>query len=98
MPGSPLNYSFSTCINHGHIHNYGYTSHRRAAAQDTEYLGKRATLSIWCLKFLIDDNGQEELRAEQRVINQVRSSTGFIPYILPIIRLSAISSRSEILG
>lgn len=42
---------------------------------DIEYSGKEATLSIWRPQFLVNDAGEEELQAEQTVINQVWTST-----------------------
>jgi hypothetical protein len=38
---------------------------------DVEYRGKMATLSVWRPRILINDDGSEELQAEQTVINQV---------------------------
>jgi hypothetical protein len=52
---------------------------------DIEYLGKTATLSIWHPKFLIDNDGKEELQAEQTVTNQVCLSTPFTSYLLTIL-------------
>jgi hypothetical protein len=65
---------------------------------DIEYLGKTATLSIWRPRFLVDDDGEEELRAEQTVINQVYlfSSPPLTLSILTIIRLSATTMVDQI--
>jgi hypothetical protein len=38
---------------------------------DVEYRGKMATLSIWRPRFSINEDGGEELEAEQTVVNQV---------------------------
>jgi hypothetical protein len=38
---------------------------------DVEYRGKTATLSVWRPRFSINEDGDEELEAEQTVVNQV---------------------------
>jgi hypothetical protein len=49
---------------------------------DVEYRGKTATLSIWRPRIFINDDGSEELQAEQTVINQVCLIIGPILNIL----------------
>jgi hypothetical protein len=44
---------------------------RAVIGLDVEYRGKEATLSIWRPRFYINRDGDEELEAEQTVINQV---------------------------
>jgi hypothetical protein len=46
---------------------------------DVEYRGKMATLSIWRPRFSINGDGDEELEAEQTVVNQVCLTYGIYP-------------------
>jgi hypothetical protein len=44
---------------------------RAVIGLDIEYRGKMATLSVWRPRVLINNDGSEELQAEQTIINQV---------------------------
>jgi hypothetical protein len=46
---------------------------------DVEYRGKTTTLSVWRPRFFTNDDGDEELEAEQTVVNQVCLLYGICP-------------------
>jgi hypothetical protein len=53
---------------------------------DVEYRGKMATLSVWRPRFFINDDGDEELEAEQTVVDQVCLLTGSVLNMLTSVR------------
>ena len=63
---------------------------------DVEYRGKMATLSVWRPRFLINDDGEEELDAEQTVANQVCLLTGSVLNMLTSVRYSVTKTVNPI--
>jgi hypothetical protein len=69
---------------------------RAVIGLDIEYRGKMATLSVWRPRFSINEDGEEELEAEQTVVNQVCLVIGPILNILTSVRDSVTKMVDQI--
>jgi hypothetical protein len=63
---------------------------------DVEYRGKMATMSVWRPRFSINGDGDEELEAEETVVNQVWLLTGSILNMLTSVRDSVTKTVNPI--